>query len=228
MSDISGPYCNHVGSTTDGAGNLYSIATQDGPASGDVDVVVKRCDASADPSIAASWYEVYRFRERDFGKHGYGSAEFRGADMVALLAERNTANETVARVHVIPGIGAAGDANGGVSASYVSAPNGAIRVFVAPSDGFDGTLVLTLPTSIPPCSALNVRLCIAAGAVGRRCQIGARATSIEMLTAETQALAPVYAWAQGAVAPGAGNTLTLMADTGRLTKVFVDVHGWWP
>lgn len=114
MTDISGGYANHVGSTRDGAGNLFAVITQDGPSGGDVDVIIKRCLVNTDPTIASSWVEVARFTEAQHGKHGYGSAEVRdNGDFVAILSERNSAGATVTRVRVVKGIASPGGSGGG-------------------------------------------------------------------------------------------------------------------
>jgi len=125
MTDISGAYVNHVGSTHDGVHNLYAILTQDGPAGGDVDVIIKRCLAGVDPTVADNWKEVKRYPEKQFGKNGYGSGEVRAnGDFVAILSQRNAAGQVVARVHVIPGLCPPWPAGGGGGAQGPPGPAG--------------------------------------------------------------------------------------------------------
>lgn len=106
MTEIHPGYVNHIGSTRDGAGNLFAVITQDGPGSGDTHVIVKKCAASADPAAAASWIEVARWTEQVDGKPGYGTAEVRASDglFVAILSQRNAAGQTVVMVRTVAGI----------------------------------------------------------------------------------------------------------------------------
>lgn len=75
-------YTNHVGSTTDGADNVFIAATQDGPVLGDVDVVIRRRQQGT-----GEWTDVYTFTQRKHGKHGYCTLECVGAHLVCLLSE---------------------------------------------------------------------------------------------------------------------------------------------
>jgi hypothetical protein len=84
-------YTNHVGSTRDGAGNVFLAVTIDGPSSGDLDVaIMKRQQGSA------NWTEIYRFDQATYGKQGYGTLEVVGSHLVVVLAERLPDNSTAA------------------------------------------------------------------------------------------------------------------------------------
>ncbi len=77
-------YVNHIGSCVDGAGNMFIVATQDGPLPGgvDVDAVIRRRDA-----VSGAWTDVTRFTQVLYGKHGYGALEVVGNDLVCVLSE---------------------------------------------------------------------------------------------------------------------------------------------
>jgi hypothetical protein len=107
MTEIHAGYVNHIGSTTDFDGNIFAVITQDGPSEKDVDVVIKKLSASANPEIAQSWIEVKRFTEKEFGKHGFGSAEVRNnGDLVVMLSEKNDEGKVPVVVRVIKGVAA--------------------------------------------------------------------------------------------------------------------------
>ena len=219
MTEISGGYVNHAGSTRDSEGGIYAIFTQDGPNSGDVDVIVKRCAPNADPSIAASWEQVYRFTEAGFGKHGYGTGEVRNdGAFVAILAERNAANETVTRIHVIPGLCPPRTPAAPAASGALWQPDGGpVQVFArAP---FEGEATIDLDAhGVPPCALLSLEVVVSGveqrgGSVnGVACyvQSGGRATITPTLP------------------PGPGNTLTVRSiGAGGLGEFLVKIIAGW-
>ena len=84
-------YTNHIGTTRDGAGNIFAAVTLDGPGAGDLDVaIMKRQQGSG------VWTEIHRFTEAQYNKHGYGSLEVVGNHLVCVLSERSADGATVA------------------------------------------------------------------------------------------------------------------------------------
>jgi hypothetical protein len=91
-SPAPGPgYTNHIGSTRDGAGNLFLAVTIDGPAANDLDVAIMRRQQGT-----GVWSEIYRFRQAEYGKQGYGTLEVVGSHLVVVLAERIEDGSTAA------------------------------------------------------------------------------------------------------------------------------------
>lgn len=84
-------YTNHIGSTRDGAGNVFLAVTIDGPASGDLDVAIMRRQQGT-----GDWAELYRFGQATYGKQGYGTLEVVGPHLVCVLAERLADGSTAA------------------------------------------------------------------------------------------------------------------------------------
>ena len=228
MTDISAPYVNHVGSTRDSAGNIYAVITQDGAGDTNTDVLIRRCLATADPMIAQSWSEVYRYTERDFGKHGYGSGEvLNNGDFLAILSERNAAGDTVARAHRIPGLCPPWPPAGGDV--YQAAPGGSIRVkHVSRADPpFSGEEIIALPASIPrDATLLQMSVFSAAERTGAPTYVNGYARisgSLAMYAQVAGARMTIEGWR----AAGPDHTLYLAATNGALVEFYVDVLGWW-
>lgn len=100
LGEILPGYVNHTGACTDGQGNVFALATQDGPSSGDVDVVLLKRTAGN-----GAWSEVFRFTEAIYGKHGYGDlALLLDGRLCCLLSERNAAGATVLKEYVLSGL----------------------------------------------------------------------------------------------------------------------------
>jgi hypothetical protein len=100
LGEVLSGYVNHIGSCIDGAGNVFAVVTQDGPNAGDVDVVIMKRAATT-----GAWSEAWRFREAQYGKHGYGSAEvLNDGRLCCLLSERNAAGATVLVEYLLTGL----------------------------------------------------------------------------------------------------------------------------
>lgn len=100
LGEILPGYVNHTGACVDGQGNVFALATQDGPSTGDVDVVLlKRTAANG------AWSEVFRFTEAVYGKHGYGDLVLLlDGRLCCLLSERNAAGATVLKEYILSGL----------------------------------------------------------------------------------------------------------------------------
>jgi hypothetical protein len=98
MGQILGPYVNHVGSCRDGAGNVFLLATQDGPGSNDTAVVVMKRDVTT-----GLWSEIARMPEAVHGKPGYGSIENVANNLHLLLSLRTTGGQVLME-HIIPNV----------------------------------------------------------------------------------------------------------------------------
>lgn len=98
LSEVLSGYINHIGTCIDGAGVVFAAATQDGPSTGDVSVVIMR---RAWPS--GEWEEIARFDEQTYGKPGYGSLEvLPDGSLCCCLSQRNAAGAVVFQEHIIP------------------------------------------------------------------------------------------------------------------------------
>jgi hypothetical protein len=110
LGEVLSGYVNHIGSCIDAAGNVFAAPTQDGASAGDVDVVIlKRAVATG------TWVEVWRFREAQYGKHGYGSiVVLSDGRLCCLLSERNAAGATVMMEHLLSGLASAAPTASGI------------------------------------------------------------------------------------------------------------------
>jgi len=94
---VAGGYVNHIGSTVDGGGNVFVAITQDGPGTTDTDVLIRK------RTPAGLWTDVFRFTQAVYGKHGYGTLEVVGSDLVCVLSEEE-AGQIDAVERVLPGV----------------------------------------------------------------------------------------------------------------------------
>jgi hypothetical protein len=230
MTEITGPYVNHIGSTVDGEGTIFSVITQDGSGSGDTDVIIKRCLATADPANKDSWIEVKRWTEKIDGKPGYGTAEIRKNGLfVAILSQRNAAGQVVTIVRTVAGIAAPWPAPAaGGEGGYAEAQGGFVRIHAGPLAHNQQITINLADYGIPSTARpLNIRLCAVAPTIGAELRIGPNTGSsgAAMLTAVTQAV-NLKIFAEGDRAPGPGHTLILWASKGDLSQAYADVNGW--
>jgi hypothetical protein len=127
LGEVLSGYINHIGTCIDGAGNVFSAATQDGPNAGDVDVVsMKRSAANG------GWSEAFRFTEAQYGKHGYGDlVVLTNGQLCCTLSERNAAGAVVFKEYLLSGL-AVPPQSGGAIDSLVRQCLCAVRAALVP------------------------------------------------------------------------------------------------